>query len=76
MATYRDIDARLEAAGLEHYNIDHERGVAVVFFRGLLAEEAPSQTKERQRREFREQYYWAGHELRRRKKDVAEETEA
>lgn len=28
MATYRDIDARLEAAGLEHYNIDHERGVA------------------------------------------------
>jgi hypothetical protein len=65
MATYRDIDARLEAAGLEHYNIDHERGVAVVFFRGLLAEETPRQTEERRKNEFQENLHWAGYELRR-----------
>lgn len=72
MATYRDIDARLEAAGIENYHVDHERGVAVVFFRGLLAKETPRQTEERRRREFQERYYWAGYELQRRCRDGME----
>jgi hypothetical protein len=67
MATHRDIDARLEAAGLESYNIDYELGLAVVFFRGLLAEETLRQTEERRRRGSRGRYYWAGYELRRRR---------
>ena len=71
-ADYRDIEARLEMAGLEHYSIDYEHGVAVVFFRGLLAEETPHQTEERRRREFQERYYWTGYELRRRCRDGVE----
>jgi hypothetical protein len=63
MATYKDIAARLEAAGLDNSSIDYERGVAVVFFRGLLTEETPSQTEERQRRELKEQYHWTRYEL-------------
>ncbi len=60
-----DIAARLEAAGLDQFSVDCERGVAYVFFRGLLGEETLRQTEERRKREFQENYYWAGFELRR-----------
>lgn len=49
-----DIASRLEAAGFEDYVIDYERGFAVVFFRGLLAEETPRQTEERRRLELQQ----------------------
>jgi len=66
MVAYRNIAARLEAAGFNDFSIDYERGIAIVFFKGLLAQETPRQTEERRRREFQENYYWAGYELRRR----------
>jgi len=69
VVTYRDIKTRLEAGGLDRFSIDYEHGIAVVFFRGLLAEETIAQTEERRRREFWKRYYWAGYELRRRKQD-------
>lgn len=76
MVTYRDIETRMKAVGMERYFIDHERGVAVVFFQGLLAEETPRQTEERRRRELKERYHWAGYELRRREQDVVAQKEA
>ena len=60
----QDIAARLESAGFDNYSIDYERGVAYVFFPGLLERETPGQTEERRKREFRQKYYWAGFELR------------
>lgn len=59
------IAARLEVAGISNYYIDHERGMAVVIFPGLLTKETISQTEERRRR-FLRKWQWAGFELRRR----------
>ncbi|MGB9825252.1 MAG: hypothetical protein ACPLRU_01150 [Desulfofundulus sp.] len=60
------IAARLEAAGVSDYYIDHERGRAVISFPGLAAQETIRQTEERRRQEFQKRYYWTGFELRRR----------
>lgn len=73
MPATSDIASRLEAAGFGDFCIDYERGIAIVFFEGLLARETPRQTEERRRREFQERYYWAGYELRRRDRDGVEE---
>jgi len=65
----QDVASRLEMAGFSNFCINYERGIAVVFFRGLLAQETPRQTEERRRRKFQSRYYWAGYELRRRCRD-------
>lgn len=73
MPATSDIASRLETAGFDDFCIDYERGIAIVFFEGLLARETPRQTEERRRREFQERYCWAGYELRRRCRDGMEE---
>jgi hypothetical protein len=65
MPTRDDIAARLEAGGFNDFCIDYERGIAIVFFEGLLAKETPRQTEERRKNEFQESFHWAGYELRR-----------
>lgn len=35
MSAWDDIAARLEAAGFNDFCIDYERGIAIVFFRGI-----------------------------------------
>jgi len=54
MPATSDIASRLEAAGFNDFRIDYERGIAIVFFEGLLARETPRQTEERRRLEFQE----------------------
>ncbi|NSW82558.1 MAG: hypothetical protein HPY90_04655 [Syntrophothermus sp.] len=76
MPATSDIASRLETAGFDDFCIDYERGIAIVFFEGLLARETPARQhleQERRRREFQERYYWAGYELRRRDRDGVEE---
>lgn len=66
MMNTNTIAARLEVAGISNYYIDHERGMAVISFSGLAAQETIRQTEERRWRQFQWRYEWVGHELRRR----------
>lgn len=65
MPAWDDIAARLEVAGFNDFCIDYERGIAIVFFEGLLTKETPRQIEERRKNEFQENFHWAGCELRR-----------
>jgi hypothetical protein len=60
------IAARLEAAGVDTYSINYDRGVIYAFCPGLLGRETIRQTEERRQQEFQKRYYWTGFELRRR----------
>ncbi|WP_018086457.1 hypothetical protein [Desulfurispora thermophila] len=65
MPAWGDIAARLEAAGFNDFCIDYERGIAIVFFDGLLTKETPRQTEECRKNEFQANFRWAEYELRR-----------
>lgn len=60
------IAARLEAAGVDTYSINYDRGVIYAFCPGLLGRETIRQTEERRRRWFSRKWQWAGFELRKR----------